>query len=398
MEINNLHQNDKIDNDAKDSCTNLKKSIPLVNELFHVHCKVGDGTFSSVFLATLKSSNRHKKFALKHLIPTCHPERIERELQCLQQIGGKDHIVGIDLCLRNHGSVVFVMPYMKHDKFSEYVKDMTVEETKDYMRALLSAVRRVHQFNIMHRDVKPSNFLYNRMNRKYLLVDFGLAQQYTEFNAKNLKTTKIINEGTTEIQSMKRKRSDENNSSFQLNSSTAKKNVDNKCNCFGKPKVCTLCLTRPQQTAPRAGTPGFRAPEVLLKHPSQTPAIDIWACGVMMLCILSGTQVFFRSPDDCTALAEITTIFGSRKVEQCAEKLGKKIIFSENLPGIDIMSLCLKLRKRNRSMMYENSICKVLQNIEYPKEAYQLLTKLLDLDYTTRITAEQALSHPFLSL
>lgn len=133
---------------AKDSCTNLKKSIPLVNELFHIHCKVGDGTFSSVFLATLKSSNRHTKFALKHLIPTCHPERIERELQCLQQMGyakqisvwekkyyivsyeftltetniiyfrGKDHIVGIDLCLRNHGSVVFVMPYMKHDKFS----------------------------------------------------------------------------------------------------------------------------------------------------------------------------------------------------------------------------------------------------------------------------------------
>lgn len=31
---------------------------------------------------------------------------------------GKDHIVGIDLCLRNNGSVVFVMPYMKHDKFS----------------------------------------------------------------------------------------------------------------------------------------------------------------------------------------------------------------------------------------------------------------------------------------
>lgn len=43
---------------------------------------------------------------------------------------------------------------------------MTVEETKDYMRALLSAVRRVHQFNIIHRDVKPSNFLYNRTNRK----------------------------------------------------------------------------------------------------------------------------------------------------------------------------------------------------------------------------------------
>ncbi|CAL1682295.1 unnamed protein product [Lasius platythorax] len=397
MEINNLCRNDETDNDAKDSCANLKKSIPLLNELFHVHCKIGKGTFSSVYLATLKSSNRPKKFALKHLIPTCHPDRIERELQCLQQMGGKDHIVGVDLCLRNQGSVVFVMPYMRHDKFSEYVKDMTVEETKDYMRALLSAVRRVHQFNIIHRDVKPSNFLYDRTNRKYLLVDFGLAQQCTEYNAENSKTMKEINEGTTEIQSMKQKRSDENNVSFQLNSNTAK-DADNKCYCFGKPKVCTLCLTKPSQTAPRAGTPGFRAPEVLLKHPSQTSAIDIWACGVMMLCILSGTQVFFRSPDDCTALAEITTIFGSQKVQKCAQKLGKKVIFSENLPGIDIMSLCLKLRKRNRSMTHDRENSKVLPNIEYPMEAYHLLTKFLDLNYNTRITAEQALSHPFLSL
>lgn len=31
---------------------------------------------------------------------------------------GKDYIVGLELCLRNHGSVVFVMPYMRHDKFA----------------------------------------------------------------------------------------------------------------------------------------------------------------------------------------------------------------------------------------------------------------------------------------
>lgn len=33
----------------------------------------------------------------------------------------------------------------------------------------------------------------------------------------------------------------------------------------------------------------------------------------------------------------------------------------------------------------------------YPPEAYDLLGKLLDIDYTTRITADQALEHPFLN-
>lgn len=53
-------------------------------------------------------------------------------------------------------------------------------------------------------------------------------------------------------------------------------------------------------------------------------AIDIWACGVIMLSILSGTQPFFRSPDDLTALAEITTLFGSNAMQQMAKRLGKR--------------------------------------------------------------------------
>ncbi|XP_053980568.1 cell division cycle 7-related protein kinase-like isoform X1 [Hylaeus anthracinus] len=381
--------------DEEDNVVALKNRVPLLKDLFRVHGKVGEGTFSSVFLATLKSSDGTKKFALKHLVPTRHPEKIERELQCMQQIGGKDYVVGLELCLRSFETVVFVMPYMRHDKFSDYVQNMTLQETKDYMIALLTALRRVHQFKIIHRDVKPSNFLYDRCNKRYLLVDFGLAQEYIAEDKSN--KLKSIN---FETQSVKRKRSDEN--SLNLSLSSRKKVIGEKCYCFGKPKVCSLCTSRPEQIAPRAGTPGFRAPEVLLKHPSQTPAIDIWASGVMMLCILSGTQPFFHSPDDCTALAEITTIFGSNKMQQCAHKLGKKIIFNEDIPGVDIVSLCQKLQKRNKGLldnckdhrMYE----KASTDVQFPKEAYHLLLRLLDLNHKTRLTAEQALDHPFLKL
>ncbi|XP_050484943.1 cell division cycle 7-related protein kinase-like isoform X2 [Bombus huntii] len=421
------------DNDDENNVA-VKNTIPLIKDLFHVHGKVGEGTFSSVYLATLKLSDGSKKFALKHLVPTRHPEKIERELQCMQQIGGKDYVVGLELCLRNFETVIFVMPYMRHDKFSEYVQDMTVQETKDYMIALLTALRRVHKFNIIHRDVKPSNFLYDRCNKRYLLVDFGLAQEYiAEKKSNNLK---LLN---SETQVVKRKRTDEN--SLNLSLDRRRKGTEEKCYCFGKAKVCSLCISRPEQTAPRAGTPGFRAPEVLLKHPSQTPAIDIWASGVMMLCILSGTQPFFLSPDDCTALAEITTIFGSNKMQQCARKLGlkkiiflntiyivvfyflwfvliyhfayfiyfkpffdnsgKKVIFSEDIPGVDIVSLCQKLQKRNKGLLNNkdhNTCEKVSLDTQFPKEAYHLLLRLLDLDYKTRLTADQALNHPFFKL
>lgn len=115
-----------------------------------------------------------------------------------------------------------------------------------------------------------------------------------------------------------------------------------------------MCLVRPAQVASRAGTPGYRAPEVLFKCTNQTPgmsfknnclkiifngniyiffhsAIDLWASGIIMLCIMSATLPFFRCPDDCTALAEITTIFGTIKMTQCARKLGTCFYFLDFL-------------------------------------------------------------------
>lgn len=65
----------------------LLSSLPAVKKYFKVHGKIGEGTFSSVFLASLKDTTFKHQFAIKHLIPTTHPSRAERELKCLQDIG-----------------------------------------------------------------------------------------------------------------------------------------------------------------------------------------------------------------------------------------------------------------------------------------------------------------------
>jgi len=48
----------------------------------------------------------------------------------------------------------------------DYVQDMTVDEVRAYMYALLTAVRHVHSINVIHRDIKHSNFLCNRKLRQ----------------------------------------------------------------------------------------------------------------------------------------------------------------------------------------------------------------------------------------
>lgn len=68
----------------------LKSQIPDVENIFKIHRRIGEGTFSTVFLTSL-TAHEHlstkRLFALKYLIPTSHPRRIAQELKCLREIG-----------------------------------------------------------------------------------------------------------------------------------------------------------------------------------------------------------------------------------------------------------------------------------------------------------------------
>ena len=73
------------------------------------------------------------------------------------------------------------------------------------------------------------------------------------------------------------------------------------CTCPGSLSVCVTCLALPHLHAARAGTPGFRPPEVLLKCRRQTVAVDMWAAGVILLSILARyvryVNLLFMIPD-----------------------------------------------------------------------------------------------------
>ncbi|RVE48430.1 hypothetical protein evm_006866 [Chilo suppressalis] len=282
----------------------LLQKLPKLDKIFEVHKKIGEGTFSSVYLGSLRqhsklSISEKKWFAIKHLVPTAHPARIEHELRCLQDMGGRNHVIGVELCLRHLDTIVFVMPYIPHRKFSEYIVDMDAAELQRYMRALMTALKHVHSFGVIHRDVKPSNFLYDRENKRYLLVDFGLAQRICP--APDAPAPPPAHEATPETPvsaaaarkrpnteeeggpSAKRVALDLSTSSRvavpvsqprlpvhltvkELGPCDAGAAVGTACACAGRGAVCAGCARRPGARASRAGTQGFRPPEVLLKY------------------------------------------------------------------------------------------------------------------------------------
>lgn len=149
--------------------------------------------------------------------------------------------------------------------------------------------------------------------------------------------------------------------------------------------ICPACLSLPHLHAARAGTPGFRPPEVLLKCQTQTVAVDMWAVGVILLSILARSYPFFRAPDDMTALAELMTLCGTKQLQTAAKRYGRRLTVSHMKEGCELGTVCRQLGARGEepppSLVTE--------------EVISLLKLLLRLDYRDRISASQAMAHPF---
>ena len=386
----------------------LQKSVPEISSYFDIVSKVGEGTFSSVYMATIKDCPS-VKVALKHLTPTSSAARTCNEVKCLHLIGGRDNVVPLKACLRHRDHVVLVMPYIPHEKFPDVLLQFTAEDIRLYMQALFRALAVVHSHRIIHRDIKPSNFLFHRTSKLFQLIDFGLAHfQHTHTFLMQERTshqrTQYSRKSKAPIAHLRDIRSNKR-STIKLDTCSLKHNYD---------EVCRMCMERTHQTVQRAGTPGFRAPEVLLKHLHQTTAIDIWSAGVIMLCLLSGCYPFFYAKDDKSALAQIIGLMGSRECSAAAQAIGKELICEPAVRPVDLKELCISLRGKTQVCPSENISPNILSSHEtkdtvtsedssklrigegLPDSAYHLLYQCLDLNPFTRITAHQALSHPFI--
>jgi cell division control protein 7 len=94
--------------------------------------------------------------ALKKIYVTSSPLRIQNELELLHDLRGCGSVCPLITAFRYQDQVIAVLPYFPHTDFRIQYRTFMVADMRHYLRSLMTALKSVHEHDILHRDIKPT--------------------------------------------------------------------------------------------------------------------------------------------------------------------------------------------------------------------------------------------------
>ncbi|KAL6550021.1 Calcium-dependent protein kinase 29 [Orobanche minor] len=154
----------------------LGKPCTDINSLYDLGRELGSGGFGVTRLCTEKSTGL--EYACKSMSKTnIVPEDVRREIRILEHLTGQPNIVEFKEAYEDEENVYVVMELCSGGDLKSKVGCYSEKEAARVMRQILNMVYVCHFMGVMHRDVKPHNFLLVSRDEDSPLkaIDFGIS-------------------------------------------------------------------------------------------------------------------------------------------------------------------------------------------------------------------------------
>jgi len=306
---------------------------------YDIHYKLGKGKFGQVYLATHKPTG--DKVAFKLFLNTTE-EKVLKEINILQQLKDAPNFLKIRDIIKEEGDdgvtrFATVFDYFEAKHYRTLFPTLTKKHVKTFIYKALQTLEYAHRRGIMHRDIKPLNVMMNEDTYEVRVIDWGHSDFYFPDVEKSVRVASLH----------------------------------------------------------------FKSPELLLGYAIHDYSLDIWSTGCLLAEMVFLKMHFFQSeirrPQKSVVMTKgeiktlefrdhldaIASVMGSEELREYAERYKDKMDLTilKYVGNYDKVPLESFTNDQNRHLVDDQVI--------------DLLEKMLVFDHTRRLTAHEALKHPY---
>jgi casein kinase 1 len=164
----------------------------MLSNKYNIIHKLSEGSFGTIYKA---ENIRTSEFvAIKFESKASNSKTLKNEAKIYQYLGKQNGFSQLKWfgSEENYSYLVIDLLGTPLSKMIEYHKSFCLKTTLILGMQIIERIKILHQKYLLHRDIKPDNFLFGleKQTNKLFLVDFGFAKRY-DYNGAHIPEKKI---------------------------------------------------------------------------------------------------------------------------------------------------------------------------------------------------------------